>query len=376
MRYSSPPVHENRRRSSYSKDDNAHLFPVIMVASLAAIVVHILFYYSMPYLLKWDTFPQHDSRMVQDTEEVMRIIANEKTMKVEEVDVILDDLEAAPEMRMDTLDAEIDLLDLDIELLIMAPGETNLSLNEAVAQEDDGALEKILKFQPHNIVLPPPPSAVVEDQYMDFSPVNANNVIANIAASQQAVDEVSRAVEGEMVADAKAGLPSDTRSLADLMKVKSLGASSGVARLGVDLLFEFGKSKLRNTARVTMLQLAALIYKNPDTHFIIEGHTDGIGARELNNILSLQRAAAVRAWLESNRIPSKNVYLRACGSSRPLSDLRASREKQGLNRRVEIHMRSHKEKLPLGCIPSSYKVDLKKSAAQQFREGILAPPSS
>lgn len=373
MRHTPPIVHENRRRSSYSEGSETRLLPVIMVASFAAIVVHILFYYSMPYMIKWDIIRTPASIMVQDKEEIMRIVATEKTVELDEKDIILADLQPAPEMELEPQDIEIDLLDLDIEQLVMSPGETNLSLTDAVEQDDNSGLENSMEFQPNDIALPAPLAVMVEEQYMDFSPVNANKVIANIAASKKAVDEVSRAVEGEMLKDAAEGLPSNTRSLADLMKVKSLGASSGVARLGVDLLFEFGQAKLRNSARVTMLQLAALIYKNPKTHFIIEGHTDGIGSAELNNILSLQRAAAVRAWLQSNRIPCGNVYLRACGSSRPLTDLTATREKQGLNRRVEIHMRSSDEKLPKGSVNSSYKVDLDRTASQQLRAGVLAP---
>ncbi len=85
---------------------------------------------------------------------------------------------------------------------------------------------------------------------------------------------------------------------------------------------------MKNSARLSMLQLAGLMMKNPDTIFIVEGHTDSFGSEEYNAVLSLMRANAVRQWLKDNGIALTRpngecrLYIRACGSSRPVVSIR------------------------------------------------------
>ena len=189
------------------------------------------------------------------------------------------------------------------------------------------------------------------------TPINTNSVIANAAPQNELLEDAEGFIDQELRRQASEGssnLPSDTRSLSELMGLSNLGSSSGVARLGADILFEFDESRLKNSARVSMLQLAALIHKNPTTIFIIEGHTDAIGTEEYNRQLSLRRAQAVISWLEQNAVPIRHVYLRACGSSHPLVNTSLPREQQSLNRRVEIHMRQPREALPEGSQPARY----------------------
>jgi outer membrane protein OmpA-like peptidoglycan-associated protein len=173
--------------------------------------------------------------------------------------------------------------------------------------------------------------------------------------------------------DGNAKLPGDTRSLAQLMGEANLGAKSGVARLGADVLFGFNECQLKNSARITMLQLAALIQKNPNTRFIIEGHTDSIGGNSYNALLSMQRAAAVREWLNNNMVPTNNVYIRPCAENTPLAPTTGNKDDQKLNRRVEIHMRKPTEELPPGCENNSYKVDLTRKLSVQLAAGVPIP---
>ncbi len=358
----------NRRRKSYELTQSQSVGPVILLASLAAISLHVVGYFAAP-TLKWSLiFPVISIEL--EEEEVVRIVANEAEMKQHKA-------EAAPpepieQVMPDTQEPEeIDLLDLDIEELVMAPGDTELVV---AAPPKPAAEESLEAFAPDlaelNMQLAPAPvSAAPAFQELDMTTVNTNEVVINAMASETGLDTATKLREADLKADANntEGLPTDTRSLSDLMQVESLGAQSGVARLGADLLFKFGKAQLLNSARITMIQLAALICKNPKTRFIIEGHTDSFGGEAYNEILSLQRAAAVRDWLKQNQIPTDNVYLRACASSKSLSSHKGSKEKQKLNRRVEIHMRKPSEALPKGALPASTKVDLKTPIEQQIR---------
>ena len=154
---------------------------------------------------------------------------------------------------------------------------------------------------------------------------------------------------------------------------RQLEHEARMARLGADVLFGYNECQLKNSARITMLQLAALIQKNPETYFVIEGHTDSTGTAAYNALLGLQRAAAVRAWLVGNGVPVEHVYIRSCGSSMPLAATNGTREQQALNRRVEIHMRAGGEELPAGACDYKYKVDLTTKITHQLAAGVKVP---
>ena len=115
--------------------------------------------------------------------------------------------------------------------------------------------------------------------------------------------------------------------------------------------------------------------KNPDTIFIVEGHTDSFGSEEYNAVLSLMRANAVRQWLKDNGIALTRpngecrLYIRACGASRPVVSIRGDRDAQAANRRVEIHMRKPGEEIPTGSLPVTYVVDMNTPVARQVRAG-------
>ncbi len=220
----------------------------------------------------------------------------------------------------------------------------------------------------------PPPALIVPSEP---APVNSNDVVANITAQPDDVQEASELMEKSLrqaASDSKTPMPGDTRSLVELMGIENPGSRSGVARLGADVLFAYDKCQLKNSARITMLQLAALIHKNPTSHFVIEGHTDSFGGEDYNALLSLQRAAAVREWLMKNGVPVERVYIRPCGNNNPLvKNPRASKNAQSLNRRVEIHVRRADEQLPEGCVPHTVVVNTTTPVATQLANGVRVP---
>ena len=104
-----------------------------------------------------------------------------------------------------------------------------------------------------------------------------------------------------------------------------------------DLLFGYNEVSLHQGARKSLMKLGLLIQKNPESTFIIEGHTDSTGPEEYNLSLSRQRALSVKEWLVDNlSIPSQVLQVRAFGETKPLTDPKGNKEEQSLNRRVEI----------------------------------------
>lgn len=106
-----------------------------------------------------------------------------------------------------------------------------------------------------------------------------------------------------------------------------------------DLLFEFNRAELRESAKVGLMKLGLLIDRNPSLYCWIEGHTDLIGGEEPNILLSKQRAEAVKAYLvQSMRMDPERIITRGFGESQPLVTT-GDADAQAPNRRVEIRMR-------------------------------------
>ncbi len=346
--------HENQIRRDFELREQRHMVPLFIVAALAAAFVHVLAFRASPFLLRlWqESFDApHADRTIQE-EEVIRVVVRDTEADMPEAkESPPTEKEMDPEELPPPDPVEIDLLDIETPPdLVIAPGETSIPLPEPQKIDNNSVEQAQMMPEAPALNLPTPDLEMgVSERIPEPTPINANDVVAN--ATPQ-LDELADA-EGALRREATKGnsaLPPDTRTLAQLMGLDHLGAKSGVARLGADLLFAFDDSRLKNSARISLLQLAALIHKNPSTTFIIEGHTDGIGTPEYNANLSLRRAKAVADWLAGNGVPIKRVYLRACGSTRPLADTRLPRDRQAMNRRVEIHMRQPGERMPEGCV--------------------------
>ncbi len=341
----------NQRRQAYSTQQSSGNF-IFIIALILALGVHIALFFIVPEfdIAKLDP--------VQQREEVYRVDTMVTESK-DELDIPLPEISPEPEVLAEE-EVEIDILDAEYEELVMAPGETRLALPEISEPVPVDALELGMEESSHQKMFDALKTIASEPINLpEPTPLNENPTVVKAQASMNALD-TSDLLDGELLAQVEhhASLPSDTRSLSDLLKVKDLGANSGVARLGADVLFAFGENTLRNSARVPLIQFAALIRKNPATRFIIEGHTDSFGSKEYNYELSLRRAAAVRDWLKGNNLPLVRIYIRGCGNTNPLAERDGSREQQALNRRVEIHMRRASEPLPSGALDAGVAIDM------------------
>ncbi len=135
----------------------------------------------------------------------------------------------------------------------------------------------------------------------------------------------------------------------------------GRAALPSDLLFDFGKWDLRQSARLGLMKLAILIDRNPEMYCILEGHTDLFGTEFYNLELSRKRAQAVEDWLvKSLRLDGSHIIVRPYGKSKA-KVLKGDQDEQAINRRVDILMR--KQIPPEEPIPVQVKPKLPRPAA-------------
>jgi outer membrane protein OmpA-like peptidoglycan-associated protein len=89
-----------------------------------------------------------------------------------------------------------------------------------------------------------------------------------------------------------------------------------------------------NYMLLSKVQRAVETFDGPS--IVIEGHTDSTGKDEANQILSEQRAKAVRDYLVANKtIPADKIHFTGYGSTRPLAS-NATQEGRAINRRIDV----------------------------------------
>mgnify|MGYP000899035708 CR=1 FL=1 len=152
------------------------------------------------------------------------------------------------------------------------------------------------------------------------------------AVQQQLAAERARRDEAER----RASLA--TTALAKVASVKQETRGT-VVTLSGSVLFASGKSKLLPAASSRLRQVAdALVAGDPDSTFVVEGHTDSTGSPTRNQRLSEDRARAVRDFLVSRGVPADRIEAQGMGSTQPVAD-NSTPEGRANNRRVEIVIR-------------------------------------
>jgi outer membrane protein OmpA-like peptidoglycan-associated protein len=81
--------------------------------------------------------------------------------------------------------------------------------------------------------------------------------------------------------------------------------------------------------------LAAFLRKAPDTRLLIIGHTDNLGVEAANELVSAQRAAAVKEYLITQGVDGSRLESAGRGSSEPI-ETNATLLGRQANRRIEF----------------------------------------
>jgi peptidoglycan-associated lipoprotein len=105
--------------------------------------------------------------------------------------------------------------------------------------------------------------------------------------------------------------------------------------------FKFGKTDLPDEAKMRLDEVIAQLKANPNNIFIeIEGHTDNVGGKELNERLGAERAEAVKRYLyEQHQIPLHKINVISYGEDKPVAPNR-TRQGRAQNRRVVVKVLS------------------------------------
>jgi len=110
-----------------------------------------------------------------------------------------------------------------------------------------------------------------------------------------------------------------------------------LVKLKNDLLFDTGSAVLKSGAVTEISKLADILVKYPEDRIRVEGHTDSIGNKSKNEVLSSRRAEAVKNVLIGRGVKDNQIMVLGMGQTQPIADNKTSHGRT-LNRRVELHI--------------------------------------
>jgi len=103
--------------------------------------------------------------------------------------------------------------------------------------------------------------------------------------------------------------------------------------------FTFGKADLPDGAKQAIDSLISKLTQDPkNIYFEIEGHTDNVGGKEINQKVGMARAEAVKMYLyQQHHIPLHKMNVISYGEDKPASP-NTTKEGRAENRRVVIRV--------------------------------------
>ena len=131
---------------------------------------------------------------------------------------------------------------------------------------------------------------------------------------------------------------------------EDLGTVARVERVGEGvkltfdnaLLFDFGSFLLRTETQESLKKMAQTLNNDPNTHLLVEGHTDNVGSTTFNRELSDKRVQAVSNFLVSQDVATTRFKVVGQGEASPVSSNNTETGRQQ-NRRVEIALYASEE---------------------------------
>lgn len=102
-----------------------------------------------------------------------------------------------------------------------------------------------------------------------------------------------------------------------------------------NVFFETAKFDLKDKSRVELDKLTTFLEKNPKMVIELSGHTDNVGDKKMNQLLSQNRAKAVFEYLVKRGIKAERLTTKGYGDTLPIADNNTD-EGKSENRRTEF----------------------------------------
>ena len=104
-----------------------------------------------------------------------------------------------------------------------------------------------------------------------------------------------------------------------------------------NITFATGQSSVRPEFNSTLGAVARVLQKYDQTNVLVEGHTDNVGADQMNLDLSIARAESVGNYLAGQGVSVPRIRALGYGETQPIAQ-NATDQGRAQNRRVEIQL--------------------------------------
>jgi peptidoglycan-associated lipoprotein len=185
-----------------------------------------------------------------------------------------------------------------------------------------------------------------------------NDKVDTLSKSVEETQERTRANEGRIAevdqkaaqADQKAVAAdqkaADARAAADAVNTRAEAIEKAAKRMVYEVVlsedkgnFKFGQANMPDEAKAEIDELVNRLKNEPNGAFIeIEGHTDNVGSKDINERLGLERAENVKRYLyEQHQVPLHKINVISYGEDKPIAP-NNTRDGRAQNRRVVIRV--------------------------------------
>lgn len=172
--------------------------------------------------------------------------------------------------------------------------------------------------------------------------------IADVDARAQAAakDAHNAADQAAGAASAANGTATAAANSASVANAKAEAVDRASKRLVFEVVlsdeqgnFKFAKTDLPDEVKARLDELVSQLQADPKgAYFEIEGHTDNIGPKEVNEKIGLERAEAVKRYLyEHHQIPLHKMNVISYGEQKPVAP-NNTKDGRAKNRRVVIRV--------------------------------------
>ena len=201
-------------------------------------------------------------------------------------------------------------------------------------------------------------SACATKKFVRTSVGEVNEKVDSVGKSLEETQERTRQNEGKIAqVDQKADQATqsarqanvaagEARSAANAAQGKADAVDKASKRLVYEVVlsedegnFKFGKTMLPDEAKARLDGMITQLKADPKgAYFEIEGHTDGVGDKKLNEKIGLERAESVKRYLyEQHQVPLHKINVISYGKDKPIAPNK-TREGRAQNRRVVIRV--------------------------------------
>jgi peptidoglycan-associated lipoprotein len=166
--------------------------------------------------------------------------------------------------------------------------------------------------------------------------------IADVDQRTQAAAQAAQAAR--QAADQAGNAASAAANTANSASAKAIELDKASKRLVFEVVlsedqgnFKFAKTELPDEAKAKLDEMIAQMKADPKgAYFEIEGHTDNVGGKVLNEHIGLERAEAVKRYLyEQHQIPLHKMNVISYGEDKPIAPNK-TKAGRAQNRRVVI----------------------------------------